>query len=429
MKTRKIPKLLLLKGGTVLDPLKETSAKKDILIKNGKIESVDKSISSKSAEILDCAGKIITHGFCDVHVHFREPGREDKETLATGSQAALAGGFTRLCVMPNTNPPLDSPESIRFIVEKAEECPIFIHPIGAVTKGQNGTEITEMSAMAREGAIAFSDDGLPITNAVVMRRALEYASMLHMPIINHAEDVDLRDDGVMNEGETSLKLGLDGNTSLSESIMVFRDLELAQLANTSVHIPHVSTKESALHVAAAKKKGASVTAEVTPHHLYFNDEALKSYDTNFKVAPPLRSETDRKALVKAVISGAIDCIATDHAPHTIEEKEATFAHAPFGMIGLESCFAAVNTILKEEKKYSLLNLIKLLTVNPRKIFGFETDLLKDGVDAELVIIDPAEKWKFTEDSIYSRSSNSPFTGETFTGKVSATLVLNQVSEL
>ena len=224
MKTRKMPKVLLLKNGTVLDPLKGTSSKKDIIIENGKIKSIGKPKAPKSAEVLDCTGKVITHGFCDVHVHFREPGREDKETLATGSRAALAGGFTRVCVMPNTNPPLDSPESIRFITEKAADCPIHIHPIGAVTKGQKGMELTEMAAMVREGAVAFSDDGLPIANAAVMRRALEYASMLKKPIINHAEDLDLRDDGIMNEGEMSLKLGLDGNTFLAESMMVFRDI-------------------------------------------------------------------------------------------------------------------------------------------------------------------------------------------------------------
>ena len=429
MKTRKMPKVLLLKNGTVLDPLKGTSSKKDIIIENGKIKSIGKPKAPKSAEVLDCTGKVITHGFCDVHVHFREPGREDKETLATGSRAALAGGFTRVCVMPNTNPPLDSPESIRFITEKAADCPIHIHHIGAVTKGQKGMELTEMAAMVREGAVAFSDDGLPIANAAVMRRALEYASMLKKPIINHAEDLDLRDDGIMNEGEMSLKLGLDGNTFLAESMMVFRDIELARLSGAAVHIPHVSTKESVTHVAAAKKNGASVTAEVTPHHLYFNDEALVSYNTHFKVAPPLRSEADRKTLVKGITSGTIDCIATDHAPHTIEEKEATFTNAPFGMIGLESCFAAVNTILKKEKNVSLLDFIALLTVNPRKLMGFDTDLFQEGTEAELTILSPDETWVFDEDSIYSRSLNSPFTGESFIGKVNATLVRGNMTVL
>ncbi|MDP6789015.1 MAG: dihydroorotase [Candidatus Marinimicrobia bacterium] len=429
MKIRKLPKTTFLKGGTVLDPLKETSAKKDVLIVNGKIKSVGKGKAPASSEVVDCTGKVITHGFCDVHVHFREPGREDKETLQTGSRAALAGGFTRVCVMPNTDPPLDSPESIRFIAEKAEDCPVHIHPIGAVTKGQKGSEITEMSAMVREGAVAFSDDGIPIANAAVMRRALEYASMLGKPIINHAEDLDLRDDGVMHEGEMSLKLGLDGNPALAESLMVLRDLDLAKLASAFVHIPHVSTRESVQHIVVAKKGGTPVSAEVSPHHLYFNDTALNSYNTNFKVAPPLREEADRKALVKGIVSGTIDCIATDHAPHTIEEKEATFVNAPFGMIGLESCFGAVHTVLMKEKQMTLANIVKLMTVNPRNIMGFETDLFKTGTEAELTVLDPKESWTFDEDSIYSRSKNSPYIGEIFTGKVDSVITKGNITDL
>lgn len=429
MKIRKQPKTILLTGGTVLDPLKETSAKKDVLIVNGKITSVGKGKTPAFAEVVDCKGKVITHGFCDVHAHFREPGREDKETLQSGSRAALAGGFSRVCVMPNTDPPLDSPESIRFIAEKAEDCPMHIHPIAAVTKGQKGTKITEMSAMVREGAVAFSDDGIPIANAAVMRRALEYASMLGKPVINHAEDADLRDDGVMHEGEMSLKLGLDGNPALAESVMVSRDLDLANLSGSSAHIPHVSTKKSVQHIAAAKKAGTPVTAEVSPHHLYFNDGALQTYNTHFKVAPPLREEADRKALVKGIESGVIDCIATDHAPHTIEEKEATFANAPFGMIGLESCFGAVHTVLIKEKQLSLIDIVKLLTVNPRAIMGFETDLFKEGTEAELTVFDPDKTWTFGQDSIYSRSSNSPFIGEVFTGKVTLVIVKGKIADL
>lgn len=429
MKISKLPKKLILKGGTVIDPLKGTSNKADILIENGKIKLVGKVKADKAAQTIDCTGLIITHGFCEVHAHFREPGREDKETLATGSRAALAGGFTRVCVMPNTNPPLDTPESIRFITEKGEDCPVHIHPIGAITKGQNGSELTEMSAMAAEGAVAFSDDGIPIQNAGVMRRALEYASMLGKPVINHAEDADLKNAGLINEGKTSLRLGLTGNPALAESVMVYRDLELAKLTGTALHVPHVTTGACAAHIENAKKNGGHISAEVTPHHLYFNDEALKNYDTNFKVAPPLRSEADRKMLVKSLLNGTFDCIATDHAPHTIEEKEATFANAPFGMIGLESCFGAVHTILRKEKNYSLEGLLDLFTINPRKIMGFETDLFKVGTETELTILDPKEKWEFTEESIYSRSSNSPFTGEKFTGRVKATISCGILAEL
>ncbi len=344
------------------------------LITNGKINGVGDIKAPNGAEIIDCTNMIITHGFCDIHAHFREPGREDKETLQTGAKAALAGGFTRVCVMPNTNPALDDPESIRFIVEKATETPIYIHPIGAITKGQQGKEITEMSAMKAEGAVAFSDDGVPLQNAFVMRLALEYAGMINVPIINHAEDIPLRNDGVMNESEVSTRLGLSGNPDIAESTMIQRDLQIAQSTNSTLHIPHVSTKKSVEQVKKFKLEYPNVTAEVTPHHLYFNDEALITYDTNLKVAPPIRTEDDRKALINALKDGTIDCIATDHAPHTIEEKEAPFDLAPFGMIGLESCFGAVNKILVKNSGMKIERLIDLLTIKPRNIMGFKQDL-------------------------------------------------------
>jgi len=349
MKINKLSKNVFLKDGTIYDPVKQNSIKGNILITNGKINGIGAIKVPKGVEIIDCTDLIITHGFCDIHAHFREPGREDKETLQTGAKAALAGGFTRVCVMPNTNPPLDDPESIRFIVEKADETPIHIHPIGAITKGQLGKEITEMSAMKSEGAIAFSDDGIPLQNAYVMRLALEYVGMINVPIINHAEDISLRNDGVMNESEVSTRLGLSGNPDISESIMVQRDLQIAQSTNSTLHIPHVSTQKSVEQIKKYKSIYPKVTAEVTPQHLYFNDEALITYDTNLKVAPPIRTENDKKALINALMDGVIDCIATDHAPHTIEEKEAPFDLAPFGMIGLESCFGAVNKILIDNK--------------------------------------------------------------------------------
>ena len=286
----------------------------------------------------------ITHGFFDLHVHFREPGGEDKEDLNSGSLAALAGGFTGVCTMPNTNPPIDSPESIRYIIDRSEECPINIFPIGAVTKSQKGKEITEMGAMINEGAIAFSDDGVPIGDAKVMQNALEYSSMFDIPIINHAEDECLKCDGVMHMGKVSTSLGLPSSPGITESSMVRRDLEIAVHAGARLHVPHVSSFRSVEHIKALKKKSEKISAEVTAHHLFFTDEDLVSYNTNLKVAPPIRSKKDKKALIEAVKSGRIDCIATDHAPHTIEEKEGTFDIAPFGMIGLESCYGAENKV-------------------------------------------------------------------------------------
>ena len=429
MKINKLSKNVFLKDGMVYDPVKQKRIRGNVLIANGKINRIGAIKAPKGAEIIDCSGLIITHGFCDIHAHFREPGREDKETLQTGAKAALAGGFTRVCVMPNTNPPLDDPESIRFIVEKAEETPIYIHPIGAITKGQQGKEITEMGAMKSEGAVAFSDDGIPLQNAYVMRLALEYAGMINIPIINHAEDMSLRNNGVMNESEVSTRLGLSGNPDIAESAMIQRDLQIAQSTNSTLHIPHVSTQKSVEEIEKYKSVFPKVTAEVTPHHLFFNDEALITYDTNLKVAPPIRTENDRQALISALSDGTIDCIATDHAPHTIEEKEAPFDLAPFGMIGLESCFGAVNKILVQESGMKIEALIDLLTVKPRKIMGFKQDLFAEGTLAEITIIDPKASWTFSKDNIYSRSINSPFIGQELFGKIKYTIVKGFVAEI
>ena len=425
MNLKKLPKKLVLQGGTILDPLSGRSKKGNVVIERNKIKSVGSTGGAKGDTKIDCSGLVITHGFCDVHVHFREPGREDKETLQTGSRAALAGGFTRVCVMPNTSPPLDTPESIRFIVEKAEECPVHIHPIGAVTKGQKGQELTEVQGIISEGAVALSDDGLPISDAQVMRLALEYTSMFDKPVINHAEDECLRNNGLMHEGEISTRLGLAGNPSLAEAIMIQRDLELANMIQAKLHVPHVSSAGGAANIRRMKKLNPNITAEVTPHHLFFNDQALLEYNTNFKVAPPIRTEDDRKELIKAVKDGTFDCIATDHAPHTIDEKEATFESAPFGMIGLESCFGAVNKILDMPLK----ELLKLLTVNPRRVMGFEKDLFKIGCAAELTILDPAQEWIYKEQNIYSKSRNTPFIGEKLKGKVHYTISKGTVADL
>ena len=425
MNLKKLPKKLVLQGGTILDPLSGRFKKGNVVIERNKIKSVGSTGGAKGETKIDCSGLVITHGFCDVHVHFREPGREDKETLQTGSRAALAGGFTRVCIMPNTSPPLDSPESIRFVIEKAEECPVHIHPIGAVTKGQKGQELTEIQGIISEGAVALSDDGLPISDAQVMRLALEYTSMFDKPVINHAEDECLRNNGLMHEGEISTRLGLAGNPSLAEAIMIQRDLELANMIQTKLHVPHVTSASGAANIRRMKKLNSNITAEVTPHHLFFNDQALLEYNTNFKVAPPIRTEDDRKELIKAVKDGTFDCIATDHAPHTIEEKEATFESAPFGMIGLESCFGAVNKVLDMPLK----ELLKLLTVNPRRVMGFEVDLFKVGCAAELTILDPDQEWIYKEQNIYSKSRNTPFIGEKLKGKVRYTISKGTIADL
>lgn len=427
MKLEKVSGQILLKDAQILDPHNGKIKKGSILVKNGKIAGTGNIKTEGRVRVIDCNGLTATHGFFDMHVHFREPGREDKETLETGSRAAIAGGFTHVCVMPNTNPPLDSPESIRFIVEKSEGLPVKISPIGAVSKGLSGKEITEMGSMVEEGAVAFSDDGVPLQDSQVMRIALEYADMFNAPVINHAEDIKLRNDGLMNEGRVSTRLGLAGNPDIAESTMVNRDMNIAKMVDSRIHVPHVSSAKSLEIIREFKKAGVRVTAEITPHHLYFNDDALTTFDTNLKVAPPIRDEATREKLVNGFKAGIIDCIATDHAPHTIEEKEGTFDLAPFGMIGLESCFGAVNRVLVKETGCALMDLVRAMTVNPRKVMGFETDLFKVGRPAEVTVFDPDEEWEFTEKDISSKSKNSPFIGKKLVGRVKLTIQRNWLS--
>ena len=428
MKTKRLPKLLKITNCTILDPFSNNEFTGEILLKNGRIEAVSEKISSDNVKEIDADGAVVTHGFCDLHSHFREPGREDKETLLTGSQAALAGGFTSVCVMPNTNPPLDSPESIRFVAEKAGLVPIRLYPIGAVTVGQKGKEMTEMGEMVKAGAVAFSDDGIPISDGEVMRLALVYSGQFGVPIINHAEDVDLRGNGQMNEGRWSTRLGLTGIPDVSESIMVERDLQLAEYTGGKIHIPHVSTAKSVNAIRQAKEQGVNITAEVTPHHLYFDDSSLQTYDTNLKVAPPIRSEADRDMLISAIADGTVDCIATDHAPHTVEEKENPFEYAPCGMIGLESAFGATWKMLSANK-ISLLDVVRRLTVMPRQIMGFEPDIFAKGSEAELVFLDPDQVWTFGLEHIRSKSRNSPFIGKELKGKVVSVVSRGQIFTL
>jgi len=426
MSIKKLNSRVALQNGSLLDPCSGKIYFGDILIEDGRISQIGKISFEGEVEKIDCTGKVVTHGFCDLHVHFREPGREDKETLETGTIAALAGGFTRVCVMPNTNPPLDTPEAISSVAKKAENLPVYIHPIGAITKNQSGDDITEMGLMKREGAVAFSDDGLPVQDGSMMRTALEYSNLVQLPIINHAEDECLRSNGLMNDGVVSSQLGLDGNLDLAESIMIHRDLELASYTKARLHIPHVSSSKSLEHIRNVKLRNQKITAEVTPHHLYFNEEALRDFNTNLKVAPPIRTEADRMSLINAVKDGTIDCIATDHAPHTIEDKETTFDLASFGMIGLESCFGAVNKVLIKENGMSLLEVIKLLTTKPRTIMGFESDLFKIGAEVELTVLDPDLEYVFKKENIKSRSINSPYLGETMIGKINYTISKNMV---
>ncbi|MBI72662.1 MAG: dihydroorotase [Candidatus Marinimicrobia bacterium] len=411
---------ILLKNGRIYDPFLLINEKSDLLISDGFIEEIKKDIKiKKDFDVIDCEGKIITNGFVDIHAHFREPGFEFKETLETGSTAAIHGGYTRVCTMPNTNPVIDTPELVKFIIDSSIDLPIYIHPIGAITKGQKGLELAEIGQMIQAGAVAISDDGLPLTNSQLMRYALEYSKKFGIPVINHAEDCCLVNQGTMHEGDVSLNLGLVGNPDISESTMIYRDLAIADYVGGSLHIPHVSSSKSLDVIKFFKEKGVNVSVEVTPHHLALTDKALQSYDTNAKVAPPIRSDIDRESIQNAVCSGLINCIATDHAPHSIVDKERDFNNASCGMIGLESAFGVTNKVLKDKK--TVESIIDLFTINPCKIINIEPNLIMEKKLAELNIIDPNIKWEFKPSSIKSKSSNSPFVGEKLIGKVMMTI--------
>ena len=418
---KKIRGFILLKGGEIYDPFININKVADILIENGIIIKIKKNIPIKSNyNVIDCKKEIITNGFIDLHVHFREPGFEFKETIMSGSISAFYGGYTRVCTMPNTNPVIDNPELIQYIIDESHKTPIYIHPIGAITKGQEGTELAEIGEMVSAGAVAISDDGIPVSNSQIMRYALEYSKKFNIPVINHAEDSYLVNDGLMHEGINSLKLGLPGNPSIAESSMIFRDMSIAEHVGGKIHVPHVSSRKSIEIIKNFKSKGINVTSEVTPHHLCLTDDILLNYDTNAKVSPPIRSEKDRKALIHAIKNGTIDCIATDHAPHAIEDKEKDFENASCGMIGLESAFGLVNKTLSKSK-VALKSIINLFTINPSKIFNIMPNMIKEGNLAELNVIDPRIEWIFQNKHIQSKSYNTPIIGKHLKGKVLITI--------
>jgi len=423
----KIPEYVLLKGGKIYDPYLKINESKDILIKNGIIKEIKKNILMKNNhKVIQCDNQIITNGFVDIHSHFREPGYEFKETLETGACAAFYGGYTRVCIMPNTMPVIDTPELVANIIAKSKILPVDIYPIGAITKKQEGRELSELGSMVSSGAVAVSDDGVPVENSQILRMALEYAKKFDIPVINHAEDTCLVNNGVMNEGKQSLRLGLTGNPDIAEATMIYRDLSIAEYVSGKIHIPHVTSMKSLKIIKYFKDKGVNVTAEVTPHHLCLTEDILDCFNTNAKVAPPIRQLKDKKALIEAIKTGIIDCIATDHAPHSIEDKEKDFNHAPCGMIGLESAFGLVNKTLSKEK-ISIYSIIDLFTIKPSNIMKIKQNLIKVGNQAELNIINPENKWVFEKKDIKSKSQNSPIIGMELLGRIMLTINKGYIS--
>lgn len=400
---------LLIKGGRVIDPAQNIDEIIDILVEDGKIVKVSANIKSKDAQIFDASGKLVCPGFIDMHVHLREPGYEAKETIATGTRAAAAGGFTSVACMPNTKPVTDNTAVINFIKSKADsEGVVNVWPIGAITKASSGKELAEIGDMLGAGAVAISDDGQPVMNSEVMRCALEYTKMFNVPVISHSEDKELASGGDMNEGYYSTLLGLKGIPAEAEEIMVARDIMLARLTGARVHIAHISTAGSAELVRLAKKEGLPVTAEVTPHHLVLTEQAVEGYDTSTKVNPPLRTDKDIQALKTGLKEGVIDCIATDHAPHAEEEKDVEYPLAPCGLVGLETAVPLVWQALVSEGVLTPAQLIAKLTVNPATILGIIRGTLEPGMPADITILDENEERIIDVKKFYSMGKNSPF---------------------
>ena len=405
--------MMLLKGGTIVDPSQKLKRKLDLLVDKGKIARLGKIQAKKSWEVI----------FIDMHVHLREPGREDKETILSGCRAAAAGGFTSISCMPNTDPVNDSEAITRYIVERARQAGLVnVFPAGAITKGLKGEELAEIGEMVKAGAVAITDDGHPVENNQMMRRALEYAKIFDIPVVDHCEDRQLAAGGHMNEGEVSTRLGLYGVSRAAEELDVARDMILGRITGGRIHIAHLSTRESLFWVRQAKRQGVKMTCEVTPHHFILTDADVKNYDTNFKMYPPLRAQSDVKGILKGLSDGTIDCIATDHAPHTSLEKETPFQEAANGVIGMETAVSLSWEFLVRRKVVSISRLVELFSTNPNRILKLGRGTLEEGAIADITVIDPNLETVVDVNQFRSKSRNCPFEGWELHGAPVMTIV-------
>ncbi len=421
----------ILKGGRVIDPANGRDGEFDVLIADGAIAQIGRNLPVEDAEVFEIKrGWIVTPGLVDVHVHLREPGQEHKETIASGTASAVAGGFTAVACMPNTDPVNDHAGITEFILKKAAEAGLArVYPIGAVSIGSKGDQLAELGEQKAAGCIAFTDDGRPVATALLMRRALEYARMLGVPIVNHCEDPSLKGDGVAHEGYVASQLGLRGIPGEAESIMVERDISLAELTGAHVHIAHMSARQSLRAVRAGKQRGVQVTCEVAPHHFTLTDESLDGtvkYDTNFKMNPPLRATVDRDAMLEGIADGSVDVIATDHAPHHVDEKMVEFDRAPFGIVGLETAVPIVFDRLVHAGRISLTRMIELLSVNPARLFSLRGGRLDEGAPADITVLAPDLSTTIEAGKLVSKSKNTPFDRWRLTGGVAATIVGGKV---
>ncbi len=414
---------ICIKNGRVMDPASGHDKVADILVENGLIAAIGENLDSTGAEIFDASGMIVAPGFIDMHVHLREPGFEHSETIETGGRAAAAGGFTSVCCMPNTNPVNDSAVVTTYIIERAKRVsPVNVYPIGAITKGSNGEELAAIGAMKQAGIVAISDDGRPVMNARVMRRAMETANAFGLPVINHCEDLNLSAGGDMHEGFESARMGLRGIPACSEDVMVARDILLAEVTGAKYHVAHISARHSVEMVRFAKSRGLSVTTEVCPHHFTLADSDIHPYDSNYKMKPPLRSCFDVAAVTEGLANGAIEVIATDHAPHPGSEKMQEFERCPFGITGLETAIGLSLEQLVHTGRVSLMRMIEMFTVNPDRVLSLGKGRLTPGGCADITIFDTDRTWTFDLNKSHSKSRNSPFHGRAFRGGQVASMV-------
>jgi dihydroorotase len=416
---------ILIRNGRVIDPANDLDAMKHVMVENGKVVSV-LSDAFPADRVVDVHGMVVVPGLIDMHVHLREPGGEENETIESGLRAALAGGFTAVAAMPNTEPATDTPQAVKYVLRRGREARAArLYAVAAVTRGRRSGEMCDLALLARAGAVAFSDDGSPVHGETMMRRAMERARILKRPILSHCEVVGEKGAGVV-DAEAAKRLGLPGISAESEALMVRRDVELARETGCALHIQHVSTDASLGHIARAKSDGVHVTAEATPHHLALSGEDIRGPDTNFKVNPPLRTPADRAALQEAVCAGVIDVIATDHAPHSPEKKADSFLDAPFGAIGLESCLPVILEEFIHSGRLTWLELARLMSLNPARILRVPGGSLAEGTAADITVIDPDEKWVIDPEGFESKSRNCPFAGRAVRGRAKLVMVGGEI---
>jgi dihydroorotase len=416
-------RLLILKNGRVIDPANDRDAVGEVLVRDGKIVDSLSEAERSEAEVIDAAGLVVAPGLVDIHVHLREPGQTHKEDIRSGTRAAAAGGFTSIVCMPNTSPVADNPGTVQRILDSAQrKAVVNVYPTGCLTIGMNGEQLAPIGSLEKIGVVAVTDDGKCVQNNEIMRRAVEYAKMFNLVVMDHCQDASMTQGSVMNEGYWSLRLGLKGWPSAAEDLVIARNVELSRVTGAHIHMQHVSTANGVDIIRRAKERGIRVSGEAMPHHMYFTDEDCKTYDTHFKMNPPLRTAADREAVIEGVLDGSLDIIATDHAPHSPDEKDAEFDYAPFGIIGMENALAASLEVLYHTGKCDLKFLLARLTHLPAEIVNLPKGTLSVGADADLVVFDPDAAWTVDPAKFQSKSRNCPWNGMTLRGLVKRTIV-------